>query len=645
MKIQALANPLVTSNNMTSSTMGMDAAGADMATFYLRDKIYSYKILAVVREYVCNALDEHKKHNISVPVEFGTRNNSDSATYEFFVRDYGKGLSEHDIRNVFGMYFRSTKSNSNNQIGGFGVGSKAGHCYTDTFYIKSHFEGVCTMYICALGGGSTGVPVGQILKVSESETTETGIEISLQIQNKDINSFNNHCFDFVYFCESPIVFHNFDNKVFPFVPETTISRNGFSFRVFKTQHYGFKDLNIKMGDVSYSNLSIVTFLGKDVCLNKDFVVIIDIPIGKMSLPISRENFENTPSNNRVLEEARKTLVEIFEEDIKSIKPMNLQELLDDRHNIDLSGKIFNVKKRIIYKDIYPVIVGIEKCNSLCLEKDKGKYAVAIIPDKESANYWRQKLTQQASIDNKNYYFVSERTLASQGLDLQKLCEFFEFKKVKSKIFNLQSSPRAPKTNQENVSYGVRHHIDSWRCKYERLTPLELHNKARTRLMLPTAADEQEAAKQMSAMNFTEFDELNYFTIVHSTCKVNDASSSVSKQMCDSLYNLGWFSKHSVEYTNMQKKITDFQTKAAQREASLQRSELKFLDPAFQTKIKQKLLKKDKYSKCYADIILKIEGEKSLRSRMLKLLKNGSTYSFYNSPKISRSELRQILNLK
>ena len=87
MKIQALANPLVTSNNMTSSTMGMDAAGADMATFYLRDKIYSDKILAVVREYVCNALDEHKKHNISVPVEFGTRNNGDSATYEFFVRE------------------------------------------------------------------------------------------------------------------------------------------------------------------------------------------------------------------------------------------------------------------------------------------------------------------------------------------------------------------------------------------------------------------------------------------------------------------------------------------------------------------------------------------------------------------------------
>ena len=193
--------------------MGMDAAGADMATFYLRDKIYSDKILAVIREYVCNALDEHKKHNVSVPVDFGVRHSSeDSAMYEFFVRDYAKGLSEHDIRNVFGMYFRSTKSGSNNQIGGFGVGSKSGHCYTDTFYIKSHFNGVCTMYVCALGGGSTGVPVGQILKVSESDTLETGLEISLQIQNKDVVSFDNRCFNFTLDKDRKLennVFHDF----------------------------------------------------------------------------------------------------------------------------------------------------------------------------------------------------------------------------------------------------------------------------------------------------------------------------------------------------------------------------------------------------------------------------------------------------
>ena len=648
MKIQALANPLVTSNNMASSSMGMDAAGADMATFYLRDKIYSDKILAVVREYVCNALDEHKKHNISVPVDFGIRNtNEDSMINEFFVRDYAAGLSEYDIRNVFGMYFRSTKSNSNNQIGGFGVGSKAGHCYTDTFYIKSHFNNVCTMYVCALGGGSTGVPVGQILKVSESPTLETGLEISLQISNKDLVTFTNTCRSFVNFSASPIVFHNFQEQHVPFVPENTISRNGFSFRVFKLNR-SFKPVNdfiVKMGDVSYLTTNLSSFLGKVSSLNDDLIMIADIPIGKMSLPISRENFESTPNNQRVLEDVRKALVEIFEEDIKSIKPMNLQELLDDRLNHNLTGKIFNIKKRDIYKDVYPVIVNIGACNSSSFEKINGKYLVSLIPNKESANYWKQKLTKQALVDNKNYYFIGEDFLNRLEINREKLNEFFEFKKVKSKVFNVQSSPRAPKSDPSKAYYGVRHHIDSWRSKYERLTALQLHNKARVRMGLSEAEDEQQAKKQMSAIQFSEFQQLNYFTIIHSPSAKNDIASSGCKQMCDNLYNLGWFKQDSAEYNAHAKKITDLVTKQAERNASLEKSQFKFLELSTQLKLKQSLVKKDKYIKCYAEKIKRIESENSLRSRMLRLLKNGSIYSFHDSPKITRSELRKILNLK
>jgi HSP90 family molecular chaperone len=189
MKTQVLANPLISSENMQSSVMGMDANGADMATYYLRDKIYSDKILAVVREYCCNALDEHKKHGIDRAVNVGISEDGDVKT--FFVRDYAKGLSENDIRNVFGMYFRSTKSGGNDQIGGFGIGSKAAHSYTDTFYVKSYHDGKCTLYACALGGGNSGVPVGHILKVSESPSDETGLEVSLEIKGRnDFNEFS-----------------------------------------------------------------------------------------------------------------------------------------------------------------------------------------------------------------------------------------------------------------------------------------------------------------------------------------------------------------------------------------------------------------------------------------------------------------------
>jgi DNA topoisomerase VI subunit B len=189
MEIKSIASPLIASNELNGSVMGMDEKGMVIAQMFLRDKIYSDKIKAVVREYACNAIDEHSKHNISSDVKISLLKDEDHS-YRFAVRDFGKGLSESDVRNVFGMYFRSTKSKSNDSIGGFGIGSKAGHCYSDTFFVTSYFNGIKSTYTCMLGGGDTGVPIGHIYKIDECPTSESGIEISLKVEDHDHNRFN-----------------------------------------------------------------------------------------------------------------------------------------------------------------------------------------------------------------------------------------------------------------------------------------------------------------------------------------------------------------------------------------------------------------------------------------------------------------------
>jgi hypothetical protein len=142
MKTAVKTSNIIASDNLESSVMGMDAQGMDMATFFFRDKIYNNKIEAVIDKPVDYTLTEDNT---------------------FSVRDYAGGLSEDGVRKIFGMYFRSTKSGSNESIGGFGVGSKAGHAYTDSFNILSHHDGQATTYVCALGGGDNGVPVGHIV--------------------------------------------------------------------------------------------------------------------------------------------------------------------------------------------------------------------------------------------------------------------------------------------------------------------------------------------------------------------------------------------------------------------------------------------------------------------------------------------------
>ena len=92
MKTATIASPLLTSDNMESSVMGMDAVGMDLATYFMRDKIYSNKIKAVVREYLCNAIDEHNKFDVKETVQTGLR--LENNEHAFYVRDFAKGLSE-----------------------------------------------------------------------------------------------------------------------------------------------------------------------------------------------------------------------------------------------------------------------------------------------------------------------------------------------------------------------------------------------------------------------------------------------------------------------------------------------------------------------------------------------------------------------
>lgn len=660
MKTQVLANPLIASENMQSSVMGMDANGADMATYYLRDKIYSDKILAVVREYVCNALDEHKKHGVSKPVDFGVRQ-EDGANI-FFVRDYAKGLSEDNIRNVFGMYFRSTKSGGNDQIGGFGIGSKAAHSYTDTFYVKSHHSGKCTLYACALGGGNSGVPVGHILKVSETTSSETGLEVSLEIKShEDYKTFIDRSFDFVHHCSQKIALHILDSKTI--VPETPVysaERNGFKFRFYKiapTAHplgrtMNFvpagKQVRVSMGDVVYRNdgfnnlFSIARGQGQ---LIEETQMIVDIPIGRMTLPISRENFEETPSNNRVWEELGEAVSELMEEDVNSIAPMTMQQLLDSRDEYFITGKMFAVYKKHKYADVYPLIQGIMKCSQTTpVETINGKAVCALIPNKMSSDYWINKLRGHANAQNKNYYMVNESYF--EQCVKTKLEEFFIFKPVRSTAFNWPKDQQGKKVSamaQKFMVWGKWYSRYGWEKKF--ITALEAHNLSREVLNLPRAGQEDSAKKQMASLNVTNFDMLQNFTVYHGT-EAREADNKAvftrSKAMKENLLSLGWFELGSPQYKAVYERLTKEQQEKLNRQQTLACVAMNFLKQDCQESLTARFSKNLRRANQARCIINAISSEESLRGKIFKSFKSGA---YYTRNLISRQELRAILRLK
>lgn len=170
---------------MKSKSFGIGDASAIIDI--LRNRMYSMPIQTLVQEYICNAKDASieaktlgkKQILITAPTKFAC---------EFRVRDFGVGLSQERVENVFTLYGNSTKRDSNNQIGGYGLGAKSAWAYTDSFTVVSFYNGTKTTYLCHVGKDNVGSM--DILDVQET-TEENGVEIIITVKPEDMKQFNN----------------------------------------------------------------------------------------------------------------------------------------------------------------------------------------------------------------------------------------------------------------------------------------------------------------------------------------------------------------------------------------------------------------------------------------------------------------------
>ncbi len=140
---------------------------------------YSNPLLATIREIVANALDvtKSKKVDIQLPTQIEPI---------FIVRDYGCGLSEEDMLGLYTKYGKSTKRESNESIGGFGIGRFAPLSYTDSFIVRSIHKGHRHSYIIRVDEHDDTI-VSQI--ESEPSRESDGIIIQVGIKKDDIAKF------------------------------------------------------------------------------------------------------------------------------------------------------------------------------------------------------------------------------------------------------------------------------------------------------------------------------------------------------------------------------------------------------------------------------------------------------------------------
>jgi len=143
------------------------------------DKVYSHKERAVIRELACNAHDSHVMAG-TTDIPFDVHLPTSLEPF-FSIRDYGTGLDDCEVRTIFAGIGISTKRDSNEVIGCFGIGSLSPYSMTDSFTVKSYKDGICRTYNCYRDEARK--PVVALL--AECETDEAnGLEVSLSVNGR-----------------------------------------------------------------------------------------------------------------------------------------------------------------------------------------------------------------------------------------------------------------------------------------------------------------------------------------------------------------------------------------------------------------------------------------------------------------------------
>lgn len=152
---------------------------AQTAEFFtaLSDTLYRDKKRALVREVLCNAWDAHiTSDQTARPVEITI------SETELVIRDFGPGIADDRIADIYCTYGKSTKLADDSQTGGFGLGSKAPFAYTDHFTVTSAHRGTRTVYAVSRGGIETGGRPGIRTMVSVP-TDQSGLTVTIPIAN------------------------------------------------------------------------------------------------------------------------------------------------------------------------------------------------------------------------------------------------------------------------------------------------------------------------------------------------------------------------------------------------------------------------------------------------------------------------------
>jgi len=358
----------------------------------LISKMYTNKPGAVIRELSANAWDAHvEAGKADVPFEIHLPTWLDKS---FHIRDYGTGIPHDKFEHIYTNVGSSTKEDTNELIGGFGLGSKTPFTMTDTFIVENWCDGRKTTWVCFKDKGEP-----QVSKVADESSDEpSGLKVSFSFDEGDVLEFTMQVpKQLRYFPVKPKITGGEGNIEFKPLPDGWETKEYF---YTKGDRYS-RENYVVMGNVCYS-LSYSEFPYEYHSLF-DRSLTIKVGIGDVDIPPSREHLEMTPRTKAhivgVLNKIRKEYADDVQDQVSKCKT-----------SWDLRKVLYEVNKGLLKNPQYITWKGkpvdwYSYSNSL-VEQVAG-YRVKAVYSSYANVYRKSHLRMRAAIDGLYEYYVND----------------------------------------------------------------------------------------------------------------------------------------------------------------------------------------------------------------------------------------------
>lgn len=302
---------------ISGPTLGTLQLGISQDNFRLAMEIlmdlYTRPIDSIMRELCSNAVDAMRQAgNGHLPIEVTLPLH---LSPNLVVKDYGLGMSADFITTTYSNLLSSTKRDDNDEIGGYGIGSKSPLGYTDSYTLSTRHAGT-ELHVHVTRDN------GFVLLGSNRTDEPSGTTITVPVKSNDCKAFADAVSWLRYMSPPPLV----NGKPIPQEevllegPGAAPEGRGDRWFIAKDTTPYKRDMQVLLGPIPYNldTRSLGQLTPRQICMANAKYFRLKLPIGSISVTPSRETIRYDEHTVKTIKEA---LEDAFTPTLQAIKAL------------------------------------------------------------------------------------------------------------------------------------------------------------------------------------------------------------------------------------------------------------------------------------------------------------------------------------